>query len=146
MAANKVGERGTPLQCAVLHSAAILSGAPAVIGTLAAVANENGNPNSPNATSTYDVCSFDLEGVFNLTVTAKSSLSPSTGSAVEPGDKIYADGGTADSNSGVTLGFTLDKNSGGTLFGTAVSMSGGAGPLLASNATGVIAVRLKEGA
>lgn len=144
---NKVGERGTPLQCAVLHSLALASGTPVLIGSLAAVANENANPVNPNATSTYDVCSFDLEGVFLLTVVAKSSLSPSTGSQVNPGDKIYAEGGTLDTVSGITTGFTLDKNSSGTtLFGTAVSMSGAAGPLVASAGSGVIAVRLKEAA
>lgn len=143
---NKVGERGTPLQCATLHSAAVVSGQPVLIGSLAAVANENGNPSAPGATGTYDVTSFDLEGVFLLSVTAKTSLSPSVGSAVNPGDKIYADGGSLDSTSGITVGFTLDKNSGGTLFGTAVSMSGAAGPLLASSATGKIAIRLKEAA
>jgi hypothetical protein len=31
-------------------------------------------------------------------------------------------------------------------FGSAVSVGGAAGPLLASNATGIIAVRLKEAA
>jgi Uncharacterized conserved protein (DUF2190) len=143
---NKVGERGTPLQCAVLISAAVVSGQPVLLNSLAMVANETPNSLNPNATGTYAVCSFDLEGVFSLTVTAKSSLSPSTGSAVNPGDKIYADGGTTDTNSGITTGFTLDKNSSGVLFGTAVSTSGAAGPLLNSAATGVIAVRLKEAA
>ena len=62
---------------------------------------------------------FYTNGSFYLSVTAKSSLSPSTGAAINPGDKVYADGGTLDATTNVTTGFTLDANSStGTLFGT----------------------------
>jgi predicted RecA/RadA family phage recombinase len=143
VAANKVGERGTPLQCAVPTSSGIKSGDPVLLGTLAMVANESDGDTTRPSTG---IVSFDLEGVFNLPVVAKTSLSPSTGSTVNPGDTIYADGGTKDTNTGITTGFTLDKNSGGTVFGTACSITGGTGPLIASGSTATIAVRLKEAA
>lgn len=143
MANNKVGERGTPLQCAVPTNSGIKSGDPVLLNNLAMVANEaDGDATRPST----GIVSFDLEGIYNLSVVAKSNLSPSTGSAVYPGDTIYADGGTLDTNTGIKTGFTLDKNNGGTVFGTAVSITGGTGPLINSAATAVIAVRLKEAA
>jgi hypothetical protein len=153
-APNQVLEQGgaQPLQVAVNPSITIQSGQPLLIGQLAAVAMTSNPPLLQPGTlaplqlpSTGNIAVL-LAGVFNLTVTAKSSLSPSTGSAVNPGDKIYADGGTLDTNSNVTLGFTLDKNTSGVLFGSAVSVGGAGGPLLVSATTGIIAVRLKEGA
>ena len=115
----------------------VISGQPLLIGTLAGVATESYTSN-PTATPTgyVNVC---LKGAFFLTVTAATVLSPSTGSAVNPGDKIYADGGTLDATTNVTTGFTLDKASGGVLFGSALDK-------LASATTGVIRVRLKVGA
>ena len=143
MAANKVGERGTPLQIAVPAAAAVKSGDFLLFGALACVANENDGDATRPSTGRISV---DLEGCFNLSVVAKTSLSPSTGSAVNVGDKIYADGGTLDATTGVTYGATLDKNSGGTLIGTAVSMTGATGALITSGNTATIAVRLKESA
>ena len=145
MAANKVGERGTPLQCAVPTNSGIKSGDPVLLGTagLAMVANESDGDTTRPSTG---IVSFDVEGIFNLSVVAKTGLSPSVNSAVNPGDTIYADGGTLDTNTGIKTGFTLDKNSGGSVFGTAVSITGGTGPLIAGGSTAVIAVRLKEAA
>ena len=60
---------------------------------------------------------FLMNGTFTYSVTAKSSLSPSTGAAIKPGDILYADGGTTDTVTNVTTGFTLDANTGGTAFG-----------------------------
>ena len=155
MAANQLLEQGgaQPLQVAVTPSLTITSGQPLLVGQLAAVAMTSNPPLLQPGTlaplqlpSTGNI-SVLLAGVFLLTVTAKTSLSPSTGSNVNPGDKLYADGGTTTTDgSNITYNFTLDKNSGGVLFGSAVSTGGAAGPLLASGATGAIAVRLKEGA
>ena len=89
----------------------VLSGNPYLIGGLPAVALDTA-ANVAGGTPT-----FELGGAFALTVTAKSSLSPSTGKAINPGDPIYADGGTLDAASNITYGFTLDANSGGVLFG-----------------------------
>lgn len=143
MASNKVLERGTPLQVAVPAAASVKSNNPLLFGTIACVANENdGDATRPST----GMVSVDAEGAFDLTVTAKTSLSPSTGSAVNVGDKIYADGGTTDATTAITYGFTLDKNSGGTLFGTAISKTGASGVVLASGSTGTVTVRLKESA
>lgn len=58
-----------------------------------------------------------FNGTFALSVTAKSSLSPSVDKAINPGDPIYADGGSTDTPTNVTSGFTLDANTGGVLIG-----------------------------
>jgi hypothetical protein len=156
MAQNQVLEQGgaQPLQVAITPSLIVPAGTPLLVGQLACVAMTSNppllqpsNPLVPLQLPSTGNITVLLAGVFNLTVTAKSSLSPSTGSNVNPGDKIYADGGTTTSDgSNITYNFTLDKNSSGILFGSAVSVGGAAGPLLVSGATGVIAVRLKEGA
>ena len=139
MAANKTLERGTPLMLAVPAAASVKSGDPLVFGTLPCVANEaDGDATRP---STGRI-SVDNEGCFSFSVTAKSSLSPSTGSAVNVGDKIYLDGGTTDATTAITYGGTLDKNTGGKLFGTAVSIAGASGQLIASSGTGTISIRL----
>ena len=59
---------------------------------------------------------FLCNGSFTLTVIAATVVSPSTGSAVNPGDKIYATG-TLDSATNITTGLVLSKATGGTLFG-----------------------------
>src|SRR4051794_10700899 len=60
---------------------------------------------------------FRLSGTYALTVIAATVVSPVTGSAVKPGEKIYATG-TADATTGVTHTLTLSKATGGTLFGS----------------------------
>lgn len=80
----------------------------------------------------------DLIGVFYLTVTAKSALSPGTNKAVAPGDAIFADGGTYDSVSGMTYGFTLDSNSSAVFFGNSLDA-------VVAGVTQVVRVRLKVG-
>lgn len=109
----------------------VVSGDPLLLGTMAIVAQED--------YSSARQTSFARIGAFFLTVTAKSALSPSTNSAVKPGDAIYADtDGTLDSTTNVTRGFTLDKNSSGTLFGFALDA-------LSTGTTGTIRVALKVG-
>ena len=142
MAANKVLENNTPLQVAVPSALAypvLLSGVPLMLGAIACVGNDNDGDATRPAPGRISV---DTSGAFLLAVTAATSLSPLTGSDIKPGDKIYADGGSTDANTGIKSGFTLDKNSGGSLFGTAVSPTGQSGVLLASGTTGIIAVRL----
>lgn len=50
-------------------------------------------------------------GAHFLSVAAKTSINPGTGSAVNPGDALYADGGTIDTTTGILYGFTINKNS-----------------------------------
>lgn len=113
----------------------VTSGQPVLIGVLPAVAMDTA------ANVANDTPTFLFGGSFSLSVTAKSSLSPSVNAAINPGDAIYADGGTLDSASNMTTGFTLDKNSGGTLFGYLDPT----GPALASGTTDTVTVLLPRG-
>ncbi len=115
--------------------AGVISGSPILLGTVPAVALDT----AANVAGT--IPTFECGGSFSLAVTAKSSLSPSTGKAINPGDPIYADGGTLDAPSNMTYGFTLDANSGGVLFGYCDPT----GPGLAINTTGPITVMLAKG-
>lgn len=76
-------------------------------------------------------------GAFFLSVVALDGLSPATGLAINPGDKIYASGGTLDTVTGCLYGFTLDANSNsGRYFGNALDA-------IPAGQTAVIRVRLK---
>jgi predicted RecA/RadA family phage recombinase len=88
----------------------VLSGDPVLIGTLPAVALDSYNSNSGGTV-------FRFAGTCEFTVIAATVVSPVTGSAAKPGDKIYATG-TLDATTNVTTGLTLSKASGGTLFGS----------------------------
>lgn len=79
-------------------------------GVLPAVALESYDAAGGGAT-------FRLSGTYKLTVIAATVVSPVTGSAVKPGDKIYATG-TTDGATGVMHTLTLSKASGGVLFGS----------------------------
>lgn len=89
----------------------VIAGQPYLIGGVQAVALDTA-ASVANGTPT-----FELGGAFSLSVTAKSSLSPSTNKAINPGDPIYYEGGTLDTASNMTYGGTLDANSSGVLFG-----------------------------
>lgn len=80
-------------------------------------------------------------GSFALTVTAKSGLSPSVNAVINPGDAIFADGGTLDSASNMLTGFTLDANTGGVFFGNLDPT----GPALTAGTTAVVTVVLPRG-
>lgn len=84
---------------------------------------------------------FLFNGSFALTVTAKSSLSPSTNAVINPGDPIFADGGTLDSGSNMTYGFTLDANTSGVFFGRLDP----SGPALTAGTTAVVTVIIDGG-
>lgn len=89
----------------------IVGGDPVFIGALPAVALDSYN----SVTGGTD---FYFNGSFYLSVTAATNLSPLTGTAIKPGQNVYADGGTLDTTTNVKYGFSLDANSGsGTLWG-----------------------------
>jgi len=88
----------------------VKAGNAVLIGAEPAVALDDYQANTGGTT-------FLLNGSFNLTVVAATVLSPLTGAAAKPGDKLYYDGGTLDSATNVTTGGTIDKNTGGTFFG-----------------------------
>lgn len=75
-------------------------------------------------------------GVFFLSVAATDGASPPSGVAINPGDKIYASGGTLDTTTGCYYGFALNTGTGGRYFGNALDA-------IASAQTAVIRVRLK---
>lgn len=87
----------------------VLAGDPVLIGTIPAVALDNYQANTGGTT-------FLCNGSFVLTVIAATVVSPITGSAVNPGDKIYATG-SLDSTTNITTSLVLSKATGGTLFG-----------------------------
>jgi hypothetical protein len=113
----------------------VTSGQPVLIGAIPAIALDTA-ANVANQTPT-----FLFGGSNSFTVTAKSSLSPSTNKAINPGDPIYADGGALDAASNMTTGFTLDANGGGVLFGHLDP----AGPALAAGTTAVVTVLFSRG-
>ena len=78
-------------------------------------------------------------GAFFLSVVALDGLSPATPLAINPGDKVYASGGTLDTVTGCLYGFTLDANSStGRYFGNALDA-------VPAGQTATIRVRLKMG-
>jgi predicted RecA/RadA family phage recombinase len=93
-----------------LCPSSIVAGQPVLLGKIPAVALDNYQANTGGTT-------FLLNGSFNLTVVGATVLSPQTSHQINPGDKVYADGGTTDGPTNVTYGFTLDAASGGAFFG-----------------------------
>jgi hypothetical protein len=76
-------------------------------------------------------------GAFFLSVNANDGASPPSGVAINPGDKIYAEGGTYDSVTGCYYGFVLNTQSSGTrYFGNALDA-------IPAGQTATIRVRLK---
>jgi predicted RecA/RadA family phage recombinase len=102
-----------------------------LVGALPGVAVDDYNSRNGGTT-------FRFTGEFLLTVIGATVVSPVTGSAVKPGDKIYATG-TLDATTNCTTGLTLSKASGGTLVGSY------SGTGIASTVTDTSApVKLKE--
>ncbi len=138
---NKVRERLTGIQLKMPTAAVIAPGDVILFGTgtktLVGVANDGQNLSTkPPYYQNDGYLSLDTEGAFSFTVVAQTSKSPSAGAAINPGDKIYADGGTYDPTTGITYGSTLDADSAGTFVG----LSEGS---LAAGTTGTLNVSLK---
>lgn len=136
-ASNKALERATLITLAM--PAAANSGVgpnandPILVGKMAGVVTNNYT--SPTGVVTGN-CAVDFEGAYFLTVTAKSSISPSVNAAINPGDPVYYDGGTLDATTNVTYGGTIDKNSStGVFYGNSLDA-------LTGGTTGVVRVRL----
>jgi hypothetical protein len=86
------------------------SGVPILIGTEPGVTLDSYQSNLSG-------CTVLLNGTFNLTVIGRSANSPAVTAAVNPGDPLYASGGTYDATTNITYGFSLDKNISGVPFG-----------------------------
>lgn len=117
-----------------LCPATVKAGDLCLIGGLPGVAMDDYNANTGGTT-------FRFAGVFAFTVIAATVVSPITGSAVNPGDKIYATG-TLDSGTNVTTGLTLSKASGGTVVG----VYAGTAAITSGTTSTSAAVKLKESA
>lgn len=103
---------GTPTsrRFVTMPSAAnILAGQPLLIGKEPFFSLDNYQSNVGGATGLFN-------GSFTTSVQGYSTLSPATGSQVNPGDALYATG-TLDSTTNVTYGLTISKDSTGTVFG-----------------------------
>ncbi len=110
----------------------VVSGDPVLIGTIPAVALDSYQANTGGTT-------FLCNGSFVLTVIAATVVSPMTGSAVNPGDKIYATG-TLDTATNIYTSLVLSKATGGTLFGHLDP----SGTIIASTTTDTAAVVVLE--
>jgi hypothetical protein len=119
----------------------LTSGQPVIVGNTGAGHHMAGVAMDTAANVANELPTILFGGSFALTVTAKSSLSPSVNAAINPGDPIYADGGTLDSASNMTTGFTLDANSSGAFYGNLDPT----GPALAAGTTAVMTVVLPRG-
>lgn len=113
--------------------AAVTSGMPVLIGTLAAVAMDAYDSSTGGAT-------FNLDGSYALTVIGQSTLSPVSGLQVNPGDELFATG-TLDTATNVTYNLTIDKTRGNTPFGNLDQLS----PILSGVTNTAAIVRLKVG-
>ncbi len=148
MAANKNLERFATFEVGVPQSGnaniTIASGEPLLFGNglgstkpIACVAVEATNSTNPPYDNNSPYITVDCEGVYNLTVQATSQKSPSAGAAINPGDAIFADGGTYDPLTGVTHGITLDVDTTGVFFGRSMDA-------LAAGLTGTLRIILRN--
>lgn len=144
---NKNLERLSTLQMTQPSAVTITSGEPLLFGSatghklpcVAAQEKSTVTPVPPYDT-VGDQFTADFEGVFNLTVVGKSSISPGTGAAIAKSDVVYLDSPTFDATTGLSYGGTLNANSStGIPFGIALDAVG-------SGATAVIRVLLANGA
>jgi hypothetical protein len=119
----------------------LLSGQPLMIGLTTSGHAMSGVSLDTAANVANSLPTILFGGSFALSVTAKSSLSPSTGAVINPGDPIYADGGTLDTASNMTTGFTLDANSSAPFYGNLDPT----GPALLSGTTATVTVVLPRG-
>jgi hypothetical protein len=102
---------------------------------MAGVAANSYTPPTGNPTGSIGVF---FDGVFFLSDRAADAPTGGSNVQINPGDKVYADGGTYDITTGCLYGFTLTTNATtGAYFGNALDM-------IAAGVTDVIRVRLKQ--
>lgn len=100
---------GTPTsRRQVSFPSSIKSGDPILVGLSPAVTLDSYQSNVGGAT-----CEFG--GSFVLTVVGQSG-SPLTGHAINPGDKLYAEGGSFDTATNVRYGFTINADATNGIF------------------------------
>ena len=128
-----------PVPAAVNAGVGPITGDPLMFGAassvgLAGVASNSYTP--PTGTPNTNGIGVQFIGAFFLSVSANDGASPPSGVAVNPGDKIFASGGTLDATTGCYYGFVLNTGTGGRYFGNALDA-------IPSGQTATIRVRLK---
>ena len=113
--------------------AAVTSGMPVLIGSLAGVAMDAYDSSTGGTT-------FCLDGDYALTVIAQSTQSPVSGLQINEGDELFASG-TLDAPTNVTYNLTIDKTRGNCPFGNYTGTS----PILSGVTSTSASVRLKVG-
>jgi hypothetical protein len=118
-----------------LPNVGLKAGAPVLVGTEPFVLLDDYQANVAGCTGLFN-------GTFTLTVVGQTSESPQVTHQINPGDNIYAVGGTLDAATNVRYGFTLDANSSsGILFGRLEPSPLGGGPV-AAGATALVGVQI----
>lgn len=149
MATNKLAERFATFELLMPVNTAIASGQPLLFGRnetnshimsgVAVEAQTAANSTGPPYDNNSGYLTVDFEGSYGLTVVAETLGSPSAGAQINPGDAVYASGGTYDPTSGITYGFVLCRDTNGTFFGIALAP-------VASGTSAIIPVLLKNAA
>jgi hypothetical protein len=88
----------------------VVAGQPVLLGTIPAVALTSYSSLTGGAV-------FYFNGTFALTVVGESVVSPQTTHKINPGDDLFASGGTLDATTNVTTGFTITAVSTDPKFG-----------------------------
>jgi hypothetical protein len=112
-------------------SPTLKAGAPILVGIEPAFLLDDYQSNVGGATALFN-------GTFLNAVSGVTQISPAVGHAINPGDQLYADGGTLDSATNVRYGFTIDANTGGIAFGQLDPSSAAVGSTL----TATVGVRI----
>ena len=142
MATNKALERLATIELPMPAGINISSGQPLLYGEsapMAGVAVAAQNTANPVYDSNSGYLTLDFEGAYNLTVVAETLGSLSAGAKFNPGDKVYASGGTYDPLTGITYGFVLCNDPNGTFFGRIMQS-------LAAGVTATVTVILRNAA
>lgn len=128
------GTPTSPRQVTLPLAANLQAGDPILIGTEPAFLLDDYQANVSGCTAYFN-------GTFFANVTGETQASPQVGSAVKPGDNLYAVGGTLDATTNVRYGFTLSKDSGGIPFGQ-LDPSPQAGGPVPSTTTALVGVKI----
>lgn len=110
----------------------VKSGDPVLIGKVPAVALNDYESATGGAV-------FLMNGTFTLSVTGATQKSPQVNAAMNPGDKVYAEG-TLDVTTNVTTGLFLSATPGDTFFGNLDPTGPGVGSGLTVNANVILVI------
>lgn len=109
---------------------AVVGGEPVLIGGVPAFALDDWQ-------SSVDGATVLMNGTFLWDVVGESDTSPAVGAQINPGDPLYATGGTFDADTNVTYGFTLSADDSGVRFGSLDPSPQAGGPVLSGETQNV---------